>query len=525
MIPSISNVAACALLLCASGLAAAEPVEAENASASPQSAPLDGLQIQALEGDQWYGLYFSGAKAGHAVQSLEIDENGGVILTDDARFKVNMAGMSQEMRIFTQRVYGPDGNLQQLNSRINDPQGVKTFVGAVEGEELVFRSDIGGAQQESRLPRPDETLRDALKQVELVQGSPRPGDEVRFSLFEPIYSQEVGGVSRIAGVEERTADGETFKVYKVQTVLDVMPLETISYVREDGVIYEDIVAGMIEMRLESKEEALEEVENHDVVVSNAVLLDDPLENPRQRERLQLRVFGPLNQRHLFNDERQYLQPQGGHFAFTAHLVPLEGFEVAQLPIEDASLLQWTEPTLYVQSDDQRLIDQANQILQGETDTLAASEKLMTWVYENVRSTFSAQLTNALEVLENPAGDCTEHSILFIGLARAAGIPARAVAGLVYVDAPKPGFFFHQWAKVWVGKWLDVDPTFNQLRADVTHIKLAEGDLLEQAQLIPIIGKLDVEVVSEEGAKDPEGATDIAPEAAAYVEANRPATAE
>ena len=68
-----------------------------------------------------------------------------------------------------------------------------------------------------------------------------------------------------------------------------------------------------------------------------------------------------------------------------------------------------------------------------------------------------QFRDALEVLNHMAGDCTEHSILFIGLARAAGLPAREVAGMIYVTEDPAGFYFHQWAKVWVGKWIDVDP--------------------------------------------------------------------
>ena len=51
----------------------------------------------------------------------------------------------------------------------------------------------------------------------------------------------------------------------------------------------------------------------------------------------------------------------------------------------------------------------------------------------------------------------------------------------------------------VGEWIDVDPTFNQPVADVTHIKLAEGDLFQQARLIPVIGKMQIDVVEEEAA--------------------------
>ena len=139
----------------------------------------------------------------------------------------------------------------------------------------------------------------------------------------------------------------------------------------------------------------------------------------------------------------------------------------------------------------KLIAKAKEIVGDETDSLAASTKLSKWVHENMHSTFSARLTNAIEVLEHLEGDCTEHSILFIGLARAAGLPAREVAGVVYVEGVKPGFYFHQWAKVWVGKWIDVDPTFDQPLVDATHIKLAEGDLFQQARIIPIIGQLEI----------------------------------
>jgi hypothetical protein len=34
-------------------------------------------------------------------------------------------------------------------------------------------------------------------------------------------------------------------------------------------------------------------------------------------------------------------------------------------------------------------------------------------------------------------------------------------------------------------------------ADVTHIKLGEGDIFQQAQLMPIIGKIQVVVLDDE----------------------------
>jgi transglutaminase-like putative cysteine protease len=236
--------------------------------------------------------------------------------------------------------------------------------------------------------------------------------------------------------------------------------------------------------------------SNDVIVSNAAAVDHPVEDPRDRAGLQLRIFGPVTQEHLFNDDRQQVTAGKDYVEFTAKRVSRDGFQAARLPIENADVAPWLKPTMYVQSDNPKLVQKAREIIDDEKDAFAISTKLCHWVYDNVRTTFSARLTNALEVLEHPEGDCTEHSILFIGLARAAGLPAREVAGLIYVADAKPAFYFHQWAMVWVGKWIDVDPTFNQPTADVTHIKLAEGDLFEQAKLIPTIGRLRIEVVED-----------------------------
>ena len=97
-----------------------------------------------------------------------------------------------------------------------------------------------------------------------------------------------------------------------------------------------------------------------------------------------------------------------------------------------------------------------------------------------------------------------------GAARAAGLPAREVAGLIYVEGSQPGFYFHQWATVWLGEWVDVDPTFNQLPVDVTHIKLSEGDWFRQAKILPLIGRMKIKVLTDLPEKKP--AEESAPEA-------------
>jgi transglutaminase-like putative cysteine protease len=89
------------------------------------------------------------------------------------------------------------------------------------------------------------------------------------------------------------------------------------------------------------------------------------------------------------------------------------------------------------------------------------------------------------------GDCNEHAMLLAAMARAAKIPARVEAGLVYL---KGRFYYHAWNLVYLGRWVSVDALFGQLPADVTHVRLVTGSQQQQLDLIGLIGKIKIDVV-------------------------------
>ncbi len=82
------------------------------------------------------------------------------------------------------------------------------------------------------------------------------------------------------------------------------------------------------------------------------------------------------------------------------------------------------------------------------------------------------------------------------LARAAGIPARPVHGLVfaaYGDAV-PALYWHAWAEVRVaGSWIPLDPTFGQPVADATHIALGGGTRVDTVGLLGALKVVAVDV--------------------------------
>jgi transglutaminase-like putative cysteine protease len=97
----------------------------------------------------------------------------------------------------------------------------------------------------------------------------------------------------------------------------------------------------------------------------------------------------------------------------------------------------------------------------------------------------------VRVLETRSGDCNERTVLYVALARAAGLPARPVAGLLYRGGR---FYYHAWPEVYLGDWVAVDPTLNEFPADAAHVRFVVGGLARQAQLVRLIGSLKLEVL-------------------------------
>jgi transglutaminase-like putative cysteine protease len=82
-------------------------------------------------------------------------------------------------------------------------------------------------------------------------------------------------------------------------------------------------------------------------------------------------------------------------------------------------------------------------------------------------------------------------MLFAALARAAGIPARVEAGLVYLQGK---FYYHAWNLLFLGRWVTADALFGQLPADATHLRLATGSMQQQVDLVGVIGNITIDIL-------------------------------
>ena len=171
--------------------------------------------------------------------------------------------------------------------------------------------------------------------------------------------------------------------------------------------------------------------------------------------------------------------------------PIETMGSFLLPSRDKRLISFLQPTAYLQSDHPAIRSLAAEIVGGETDAAKAALRIKDWVYRNIAKKPTISIPNALEVLQTRKGDCNEHTVLFNALARAAGIPAKTVVGIVYL---RDAFYYHAWSEIWLGEWVSLDPVLDQFPADVTHVKFLEGDIDRQVDILRLIGNLKIEVL-------------------------------
>ncbi len=153
------------------------------------------------------------------------------------------------------------------------------------------------------------------------------------------------------------------------------------------------------------------------------------------------------------------------------------------------------PEPLVESNNREIRRLAARLRGTERDPRVVAERINRWVYDSLKPRITFGVPDALAVLHARSGDCNEHTQLYLALARAAGIPARAAAGLTYVNGK---FYYHAWPEVWLGRWVAVDPTFDEFPADAAHLRFVVGGLARQAELVHLIGALRIQVLSPTG---------------------------
>ncbi len=153
----------------------------------------------------------------------------------------------------------------------------------------------------------------------------------------------------------------------------------------------------------------------------------------------------------------------------------------KFPIDDARFAPYLAATRYIKPDDEAIKRQARQWTGRSSDSLAAVRVLSREIssYLNGGSLIAETLSGP-EVLHLKEGKCSEYATLFASLSRSIGIPVRIVLGERLVGGHWVG---HMWNEAYVGEWITVDSTANEVGSSFSLIKFVHSDTVMGTQKV------------------------------------------
>ena len=153
---------------------------------------------------------------------------------------------------------------------------------------------------------------------------------------------------------------------------------------------------------------------------------------------------------------------------------------ATRPVGDPDLALYLTETEYIKPRDPAIRALALEVIGDETNARRAVAALSRWIVDNLRGEMIAETLSGPEVLACRKGKCTEYATLFASLARSVGIPARIALGERMVGDQWMG---HAWNEAWVGRWIPVDSTVDEVGGSMELLKFIHSDTVAGTQLL------------------------------------------
>jgi len=442
------------------------------------------------ERDTWMNIFQNNRKIGFSHSTFS-KQDMGYILQETVYMRINTMGMVQDINLKTEGRLHPDFTIASINFKISSGKFQYAVKGTLADKVMTVQTQSAGDRRKMEIELKDKPYMFAGILNAVTATQPKSGDKFVFHIFDPGTMVQQPVNVEVIGQEQFELMGEALTATKIS--LSLQGNTQLAWIDDNGDVLRE--KGLLGIQLErtNRQDALYGqalTASQDLTQTASVASNVALKNVDQLQRLTLEIEGiPQNR----------LQLEGGRQLFEGNVLTIDKESLSNLPldltIDGLGELEkvFLKPSPFIQSDHEKIQDLAHKILGPESSDppLKKAQKLLAWVYQNIEKRPVLSLPDALSTLDHRMGDCNEHAVLMAALARAAGIPCRIEAGLVYL---KGRFYYHAWNLVYVGRWITVDSLFGQMPADVSHIRFTTGTQQQQIDIIGVIGKVQLRVI-------------------------------
>ena len=439
-----------------------------------------------------------------AVRVYEAEHDGSAVILTETEDVTRITARGVTTRTVTEREELTDleGNAVQLRERRRESGQVADLLVRVGEDDVYFESTVARVKRRIRADRKDPIMFELDGSAFVRRGGLGVGErvvayvvarvelgiaELEAEVLEEVELPDTPGVDfhsrtgyriRVANVNgagdpwEIVADSEGRTV-----VLTIGPMSVRRVAREDARLPR--AAAVLENRIPTR--TLTDLASVESMTVDATVAEDVRDD----------VF----------PETSYARPERrgtDEIRLSLREVRPDG-RIPREELGEEGRERFTSPSQLVESDAPKMRALARRVAGDEPEPLVQCLLVTRWVHRALsKSSRGPAMASALETLRTRAGDCTEHSVLVVALARALGIPARQALGFVHDGK---GFQFHAWAEAHVdGRWVPLDATLGRVGVPGIYILLGrEGDLVEyHSRANSLQGRTTMELVDVRG---------------------------
>lgn len=444
---------------------------------STMPAPAAAAWAVPTSGTTWYRISLLGRPSGYmsSASRLVAGENGEECLEIADRQVLTLSLGGETLRVTEDVVtrYTADLRPVRWDVRLDKLGQVQEVTAEVQGGTLHVVSLEGGQRTEQTLALPEDFGGELAVLAAVAQGTLKPGERRSLTTFLP----QVGALDtedfEVGEAETLPVLGEPRRCFPLRVVTRRVGSEIRLWVTEQGEVVRYALPSLMNALVEKVSQAEALAQLSPLVLRNSIALDRKLRGMAlQQLTLDAKGIGQTAADLIPPTPRQQIQPGPGGTARVVLRAQAEPAARATLPVAAEEMAEYLAPTPMAQSESPQVRELARQIVGEETDAWKAAQALNGWVFTHLGKMASEpRPINCLQVLAQNKGDCSEHALLMATLARAVGLPSRLVAGLAVLD---DHLYYHAWVEVYVGEWVEMDPTWGEARVDAGHLLLARS---------------------------------------------------
>lgn len=441
--------------------------------------------------EYWTGIVFTGNKIGFSHLALDrLDaEPQRFRIAGEAAMRFKFLTVDKSVTLFAEDIVDEDLHLLRFHYRY-----------VLDGNELELNGDVSGSRLNVQIKQGEQTRQQQLDLTEPLYPASAIalvplhrglvlGREYRYM----VYSGETQKLAESRQAVRAFEESDLFHgpAFRIDTSL--LGQKATTWMDAKGQpLFELSQHGTIISHLETESRArryLAEaaLSKRDSLLEFSLVRSEPIDRPRDVRELRVVLSGLEPGFRVPSDFRQTCVAQG---KASACRVNIGGYDTGGVPVMSKSYLG---NSLSVPGNHPRIRSLAASIVGEATRPAVRAELLINWLQKNIERE-AVDAFSALDVLKTRKAECQGHSYLFAAFARSLNIPTRVVNGIVY-SAAHNGFLYHTWVESLLSdQWVAIDPTFGQLHADATHIKLVEGEeLADLTPLAALVGQLSLEI--------------------------------